>query len=72
VLFVGGSGALIGLWALSDRETAFWPGWVVLLWGVAVTLRVWAALRPADRWRRGDLRSGSIGGDDASPTHAAE
>ena len=51
VLFVGGSGVLVGVWALSERQTAFWPGWVIIVWGSAVTLHAWVALRPADRRR---------------------
>ena len=33
---------LIGIWALGPRVN-FWPGWVLLFWGVAVAFHGWWA-----------------------------
>lgn len=51
VLFVGVSAVLTLAWALSDRQTAFWPGWIMVLWAPLVTLQAWSAMRPS-RWDR--------------------
>ena len=46
VLFAGTSAVLTLVWALSERTTTFWPGWVMVLWAPLVTLQTWSAMRP--------------------------
>jgi hypothetical protein len=40
VAYIAINGMLIGIWALGGRGN-FWPGWVLLGWGVGLVLNAW-------------------------------
>lgn len=47
---------LVVIWALSDGDGGFWPGWSIGFWGLGVAVQGWHAYGP----RRGGLSDEKI------------
>jgi hypothetical protein len=43
--YVSTTAVLVGIWALSGSGS-FWPGWIMLFWGIALVGQAWHAFGP--------------------------